>query len=97
MSTLHIYAQEIWHDEAYIAGTRESLEMLRDTINGALAEGCGQMQDFTCDGEGYWVRVALLSGGDAEAMPVPYTDDIAQDKQARIKFGPWMLKCWAGK
>lgn len=89
MGALHIYAQAIWHDEAYIAGTREYLEMLRMTIDRALADGSGhgQMQAFTSDGEGYTMHVVLTTEEQADAMPVPYTDECARERQDRIKFG----------
>lgn len=92
MSTLHIYAQAIWHDEAYIAGTREDLELLRATIDGALADGRGQMQAFASDGEGYVAHVVRVSKEQADAMPVPYTDECARAKQVQMKYGPWWLK-----
>jgi len=91
MMTLHIYAQEIWHDEAYIAGTREDLKMLRMAIDRALTDGRGQMQALVCDGEGYTIHVVLVSEEQADAMPVPYTDEVARAQQDRIKFGPWSL------
>lgn len=91
MGTLHIYAQAMWHDEAYIAGTREDLEMLRIAIDHALAEGRGQMQAFTSDGEGYTVHIVPMSEEQADEMPVPYTDEIARAKQDSWQFGPWSL------
>lgn len=91
MTTLHIYAQEIWHDEAYIAGTREDLEMLRMAIDRALTEGRGQMQTFACDGEGYIVHVVVATEDQADAMPVPYTNECARAQQDRMQFGPWAL------
>lgn len=89
--TLHIYAQERWHDEAYIAGTREDLEMLRMAIDRALTEGRGQMQAFACDGEGYTAHVIVATEDQADAMPVPYTDECARAQQDRMQFGPWAL------
>ena len=62
---LHIYAQPCWHEEAWIVGNRRGLEILRDAINQALAEGHGQTattpNEFVCtnDGEGYDVMVLL--------------------------------------
>lgn len=91
MGTLHIYAQTMWHDEAYIAGTREDLEMLRIAIDHALAEGNGQMQAFACDGEGYTVHIVPMSEDQADEMPVPYTHDQAKAKHERMKYGPWAL------
>ena len=91
MKTLHIYAQEMWHADAYIAGTREDLEMLRQAIDRALTAGHGEMQTFTCDGEGYTVHVVSATEAQADAMPVPYTDECARAQQDRMQFGPWKL------
>lgn len=91
MTTLHIYAQELWHDEAYIAGTVKALEMLRIAIDRALAEGHAQMQAFACDGEGYTVHVIPMSGEQSDAMPVPYTDECARAPQDQMQYGPWAL------
>lgn len=91
MTTLHIYGQEMWHDEAYIAGTREDLEMLRLAIDRALTAGYGQMQAFTSDGEGYTVNVVTATEEQADAMPVPYTDECARAQEDRAPFGPWAL------
>lgn len=77
---LHIYGQLHWHDEATIAGTRESLAALRDSINEALRKGLSSCDSFVNDGEGYMIIVHLLSEDDAQRMAVPYTDDIASEK-----------------
>lgn len=89
--TLHLYAQELWHDEAFIAGSREDLELLRRTIDQALDQGSGRMQAFVCDGEGYTVQVVQVTHEQADAMPVPYTDDVAKAGQDRMQYGPWAL------
>ena len=91
MGTLHIYAQEMWHCNAYIAGTREDLEMLRLAIDHALTAGHGETLAFTCDGEGYTVHVVSVTEQQADAMPVPYTDECARAQQDRMQFGPWKL------
>lgn len=91
MTTLHIYAQEMWHLDAYIAGTREDLEMLRMAIDRALSNGHGQTQAFASDGEGYTVHIVTVSEDQAEAMPVPYTDECARAQRDAMQFGPWAL------
>ena len=88
--TLHIYAQTIWHDEAYIAGTREALDDLVRAIGLALENNeSSEHRQFASDGEGYRVHVVLATEEQAMAMPVPYTDDCAKANQSRIPFGPW--------
>ncbi len=92
METLHIYAQEVWHEDAHIAGTRDALESLRDAIDRALTtNNPGKAEAFCCDGEGYTVHIVLVSDEQAAAMPVPYTDACAKAKEDRMDFGPWAL------
>lgn len=76
----------MWHDEAYIVGTREGLEMLRIAIDHALANEYGQMETYTCDGEGYTVYVVTMIEKQINAMPVPYTNDIAVVNKEWEKF-----------
>ena len=91
METLHIYAQEIWHDEAYITGTPEALAMLRDAINTALETGTGRAECFVCDGEGYRIEVVQTTDEQIDKMVVPYTDECARETHESTKFGPWTL------
>ena len=92
METLHIYAQEIWHDEAYIAGTRDALHALRDAIDRALNHNAPTVAEaFCCDGEGYRIHVVPATEEQADAMPVPYTDECARAQKDRVPFGPWAL------
>lgn len=88
--TLHIYAQEIWHDEAYIAGEREALTILRDAIDDALKKGTSSAQFFTSDGEGFDVQIVVADEPTMNKMMVPYTDDIAK-AQGADNFGPWTM------
>lgn len=92
METLHIYAQAMWHDEAYIAGTRGALQSLREAIDRALTNNAPAFaESFSCDGEGYRIFAVPVTEDQAEAMPVPYTDDCARAQQDRMQFGPWAL------
>jgi hypothetical protein len=90
METLHIYSQEIWHDEAYIAGTHEALTLLRDAIDAALKTGTGRAECFVCDGEGYRIEVVATDDEKMDKMAVPYTDPNAR-ASAGDNFGPWSL------
>lgn len=88
--TLHIYGQQYQHDDAYIAGTREALLQLQDTIT--LAMDSGQPEAVTAyvnDGEGFQLFIIPLSELDADKLTVPYTDEIARDDS--IGIGPWEL------
>ena len=80
---LHLYAQETYHQEAFIVGTRPGLEALKRAIDKALMEGQGDEEVFVSDGEGYSV-VVLLKEEEEEAfwdkVAVPYTVDYAAPK-----------------
>lgn len=103
MSIIHLYAQSLWHDDAWIGGTRQALQELGLAITLALARSEGarqlgkpdvsahaEMQTFASDGEGYDLHVVVLSDADAVRMLVPYTDDCASEKRPwRDLFGPW--------
>lgn len=96
METLHIYAQEMWYDESYIAGTPEALKLLRDAIDAAIENGSSKAGYFVCDGEGYTVEgytVEVVAATDEQMakMAVPYTDDCAKGDAESMKFGPWTL------
>lgn len=76
---LHIYAQQMWHDEAYIVGERDALESLRDAITRALVNNSARMCAYCNDGEGYDIHVLCVDEEKAGILPAPYTDDIAKD------------------
>ena len=77
--TLHIYSPALWHDDAWIAGTPDALEALRDAINVALASGDGACKSFAADGEGFAAIVLRVDEAVAVTLRVPYTDDVAKD------------------
>ena len=79
-NTLHIYAQEYWHTDALVFGTEEGLRALRDAIDAALRNGEGHTTSFCTDGEGYGVSMYLCDESELDALPLPYTDDVAADK-----------------
>lgn len=83
MNTLHVYAQSQWHDDAFVAGDRKSLEDLRSAIDRALAHGDGRAKatSFTNDGEGFDVHVLLLDDKTMDRLALPYTDEIASEKK----------------
>src|SRR3546814_9713108 len=88
---LHLYGQHLWHDEAYIAGDRAGIEMLRDALNEALgaADGVSMAADvFAGDGEGYNVSVHVLPDAEFQRLAMPYTDEIARESGG---FWPWHL------
>lgn len=58
MELLHIYAQELNHDEAFIVGNKEGLLRLKEAIDKALNEEAYLSRNvFVSDGEGYNVVV----------------------------------------
>jgi hypothetical protein len=81
---LHVYAQDLSHDDAAIVGTRSGLAALRDALDAALAaaDGKTKAEVFVNDGEGYLLTVAVVSGEKMVEMAVPYTDDCAREKRS---------------
>lgn len=73
---LHIYAQDSWHQEAYIVGNKEGLLELKKAIDQALKLKQGIANVSPTDGEGYEAYV-LLVGDDEEdkfhQLKLPYT------------------------
>jgi len=59
MDALHIYQQRIFHEPAFIVGTKKTLESLRNAIDQALATGFSTADFFAVDGEGYDYRNLL--------------------------------------
>ncbi|WP_226528561.1 hypothetical protein [Metabacillus niabensis] len=51
-NVLHIYAQDAWHQEAYIVGNKEGLLELRNAIDEALKSKEAVAHVFPTDGEG---------------------------------------------
>ena len=100
MNLLHIYAQEQWHDDAFIVGNRHGLEVLREAITKALEAGRASGSDlYVTDGEGYEVKIICEDSGWREeswrSLSLPYTDEIAQDRHLDSKITPediWMTE-----
>lgn len=95
---LHIYSQEIWHDSAYIVGSKDALIALRDAlialreaIDLALKENISMVSSFTNDGEGFYAFVNLLDEKTLTKLAVPYIDEIAKEKNENA-IPPWSLK-----
>ncbi|QMI49728.1 hypothetical protein [Burkholderia sp. MBR-1] len=78
--TLHVYAQEHEHDDAYIVGTREDLVALRDAIDRALAakaEHCSSdslMEAFAADGECYDLYIKVVPKSVQYQLLRPYAE-----------------------
>jgi len=84
MKQLHIYGQEVWHEEAFIVGDRISLELLRDCLNQVLegkedAVAHTKAEFSVNDGEGYDLHIALVSDKQMDKMAAPYTKEMARD------------------
>ena len=75
--TLHIYSPIWQHADGFILGDQKALEDLRDAIDRVLSgeEPTGFNASIN-DGEGYSVRVAMLSESDMSKLTVPYTDEM---------------------
>lgn len=90
--TLHIFAQEQWHDSAYIVGTKEELKRLEAAIANALHKGEEKCPFFVNDGEGYDVVIRVVDGVTAGQLAVPYTDEMASEKEGSGRIRPWELR-----
>jgi len=76
---LHIYAQDAWHDDAFIVGEPEALRALRSAIDRALADRNAAVEAMVADGEGYHVLVLCRPPEAIEGMKMPYTDPLTKD------------------
>jgi len=97
MNLLHIYAQEAWHDDAFIVGDRLGLEVLRKAITEALEVGRASGPDlFVTDGEGYAVKIICEDSGWQEefwcSLSLPYTDELAKDdrQDREVPYDIWL-------
>jgi hypothetical protein len=88
---VHIWGQDSFHDDVFIAGNLAGLKRLRDAIVRAL-----EIRPITAtaavsvnDGEHYEIRVCVYFEDGANKLAVPYTEDFAQEKnEAAIR--PWV-------
>jgi len=94
MKLLHIYAQEIWHGEAYIVGNRDGLLALKEAIEQALVDSKSQVDEYASDGEGYKVRVIMNDTGWLEpfwdTLALPYSEKMTREG-TRSAVWPWEL------
>lgn len=88
-NTLHIYAQEIWHGEAYIVGTESALIDLANKISEACTRKHTISEHSVNDGEGYNVHILVVE--DMDPLSLPYTDDVAKidSRQIADVVHPW--------
>ncbi|MHB1681526.1 MAG: hypothetical protein ACYCYO_01680 [Bacilli bacterium] len=81
IQVLHLHAQRIWHDEAYIVANRVALEKLKSCIEEALQKGqtCGLF--YPTDGEGFHLHILMYdSDWQSESWQrraLPYSDETA--------------------
>jgi hypothetical protein len=93
-NVLHIYAQEYWHTDAHIIGTRDALITLRDTINKALSkhERKAHCSVFAADGEGYRVMVGVATKDSMNILQLPYVDTEATGEPRGMLAQEWFLE-----
>ena len=75
--TLHIFGQQVWHDDAYIIGDRRGLELLRDLIDRALRDGVARNEGcdfFQEDGEGFPLNIAVATEDELRGLSSAYHD-----------------------
>ena len=95
---LHVYAQDQWHEDAFIVGDRAALVKLRDAIVQALdgdadpfddtisREGLGKTAVFAADGEGYSLHVVAIDAERMERMKLPYTGRMFNHPDAKGRY-----------
>lgn len=69
---LQIYAQPSWHHDAVIVGTREAITALRDRLTSALEGKREKALFFPSDGEGYEVKINIVSTDALKPLPSWY-------------------------
>ena len=69
---VHVYGQDSEHQDVYIVGDVKALELLRDAINTALANGLGQTNVTPSDGETYTIHVVRHETNRMDALTLPY-------------------------
>lgn len=75
---LHVYAQNAWHDDVQIEGTRSALMNLRAALDECLAKGLdSHAAAITSDGEGYSIVVSIRTVEALDKQPLPYIDPMA--------------------
>lgn len=91
---LHIYAQQLNHDSAWIVGDRQALYELRHAIDLALEQGSTCLEFEVADGETYALYVVELETKEMtwEQVDLPYTDrSVMGFKNARPPSPPYGL------
>ena len=87
---IHVFGQDSFHDEVYVAANRAGLEALRDAIGRALEHKTGQAEAFVSDGEGYVVHVIEMTPHEVDSIITPYTADYAVDGR-KDALKPWEM------
>jgi hypothetical protein len=76
--TLHVYSAEHSHEPAYIWGTVDALQKLRDAIDRSLSSGRPEFaMTFAADGEGY--ALIVMPASDMTEAALHYADLRAED------------------
>lgn len=76
MNILHVYAQEHWHDEAFVVGTPKALSALRCAIDHALTRGVGVATSSTADGEAFRIAAVRLESDQVDTLAIPHSDEV---------------------
>jgi len=89
--TLHVYAQDQWHDQAFIVGTKEDLVKLQAAVGLAIEHGMTAWTFFANDGEGYDLVIRRVDELTAGRLAVPYTNEVAAEREGSERLRPWEL------
>jgi hypothetical protein len=94
MTTINLYGQFTYHDDAEIIGDRKGLTALCSAINAALDDS--RMSDdnahridvFASDGEGYMLSVILIEEPESRFPDPAYIGNEIDKAFGRIKVAP---------
>lgn len=76
---MHVFGQRLWHDTVTIAGDKEDILRLKETLEIALSQQHASASFFPADGEEYTVQISCTKPDDMKNMLLPYTDEDARD------------------
>ena len=83
--TLQVYGQPYEHSDCYILGTREDLVSLANQILASCSSGSSSGDYFTSDGEGYSIKVAMLTDSELDNTRLPYHSEMSEDHRKTVK------------
>lgn len=80
--TLHVYGPRLYHDDAFLVGSRAALEAVKSAIEEALVHGGATRIMTVNDDEGFHFGViATDDTAQLDGLATPYWQDFAQESR----------------